>query len=233
MANNVLNIITFSGDQKKIEKMLEEIKHDEYEVGSIDFNKIIPMPPSLAIESGSRTRQGLEEYKGFVEICTMGGANADMDLLNIPEEKEKIFLGMRKDITAEEWELGRQAFRNEFQYGVPTWYEWHVNNWGTKWNAYGFDVYCSDFTDDNVTIGFQTAWSAPHKILERLSEMYPEVSFEHTWADEDIGQNCGQITYANGECTGIFYPMGSESVSFANSVWGYDDIDEGMGEQNL
>ena len=103
----------------------------------------------------------------------------------------------------------------------------------TKWNAYALDTYETEVTDNSPTLSFQTAWSAPHPILAKLAEMYPEVSFEHTWADEDIGQNCGQATYANGECTGRFYPEGAVAVIFANSAWGFEDIEEGMGEQKL
>ena len=233
MPNHVINILNIDGDKDKVAKMLSGIQNDEYGIGSIDFEKIIPMPESLRIEAGSSTTRGLKAYKDFVSVYTFAGANADKDLCDIPEEKEKVFLNMRTDIRAEDWELGRQAFRNELQYGAPTWYEWSIKNWGTKWNAYGLDTYENEVTDSNPTLSFQTAWSAPHPILAKLAEMYPEVSFEHTWADEDIGQNCGQATYANGECTGRYYPEGSEAIIFANSVWGYDDIDEGMGEQNL
>ena len=233
MPNHVINILNIDGDKDKVAKMLSEIQNDEYGIGSIDFEKIIPMPESLRIEAGSSTTRGLKAYKDFVSVYTFAGANADKHLCDIPEEKEKVFLNMRTDIRAEDWELGRQAFRNELQYGAPTWYEWSIKNWGTKWNAYGLDTYENEVTDSNPTLSFQTAWSAPHPILAKLAEMYPEVSFEHTWADEDIGQNCGQATYANGECTGRYYPEGSEAIIFANSVWGYDDIDEGMGEQNL
>lgn len=138
MPNHVVNRINLEGDKEKIAEMLNAIKSEDYGIGSIDFNKIIPMPESLNIECGSSTDKGLKAYKEFLDICTFGGANPDMDLLNIPEEKEKIFLRMCKDIKPKEWELGRQAFRNEKMYGATTWYEWSINNWGTKWNAYGY-----------------------------------------------------------------------------------------------
>ena len=68
--------------------------------------------------------------------------------------------------------------------------------------------------------------------------MYPEVIFEHVWADEDIGQNCGRSTYGNGQCTGVFYPEGDAATVFALKAWGeLEDIvpeeTETMGEQNL
>lgn len=233
MPNHVINIINIDGDKQKIEEMLSAIQNDEFGRGSIDFGKIIPMPESLNITSGSQTKDGLDYYRGFVDVYTLMGTRKGLDLLNIPEESEKVFLRARTDIPKDTFELGKAAYKNLLQHGAPTWYEWCVDNWDTKWNAYSFDEYSSDQTDTGVTIAFQTAWSAPHPILEKLSEMYPEVSLEHIWADEDIGQNCGQRNYRNGECTETYYPDENEAVEFANNVWGYDEIDEEMGEQNL
>ena len=67
MPNWVQNNITFSGDDTAIKKMLEEIQDDELGFGSIDFNKIIPMPESLIIESGSRTSKGIDMVKTYLE----------------------------------------------------------------------------------------------------------------------------------------------------------------------
>ena len=233
MPNHIINLISLKGDKQKIAEMLEAIKTEEFGIGSVDFDKVIPMPESLRIESGSKTDKGLRAYKDFISVLTFDGANADMDLLNIPEEKENRFLSMRTDIKRDEWELGRQAFRNEKMYGEPTWYDWAIKNWGTKWNSYGYDYHDRSDITENPALGFNTAWSAPHPIIRKLAEMYPELSFEHTWADEDIGQNCGQRVYNGGECTEIYYPEDDEAVQFANNAWGYDDIDEEMGEQNL
>ncbi|MGM9611762.1 MAG: hypothetical protein ACI3ZE_09090 [Candidatus Woodwardiibium sp.] len=58
MPNHVENIITLRGNAQEIRRMLEQIKSDELGVGTVDFNKIIPMPESLSIEAGSRTDRG-------------------------------------------------------------------------------------------------------------------------------------------------------------------------------
>ena len=46
MPNHVINILSFEGDKAKIRQMLEDIKDNECGLHSVDFNKIIPMPPS-------------------------------------------------------------------------------------------------------------------------------------------------------------------------------------------
>lgn len=38
--------------------------------------------------------------------------------------------------------------------------------------------------------------------------MYPEISIEHLWADEDYGYNCGKAVYENGQLTEEFIPDG-------------------------
>ena len=170
MPNHVMNVVTFNGNNKKLQKILEDIKDDEIGYGSIDFNKIEPMPTELNIESGSKTNEGLKYYKGFVYVYTAFAKRTKDELLNIPKEKEEIFLKVRKDIDRKAWELGRQAYRNELKYGAPTWYEWTNKHWGTKWNAYGYDGGCGLIEDNKIS--FETAWGSPKELIQKLSEKY-------------------------------------------------------------
>lgn len=103
------------------------------------------------------------------------------------------------------------------------WYDWRVAHWGTKWNSYGYEY--SEESDD--TIWFDTAWSAPHPVIEKLSEMFPEVGIEHCWADEDIGYNCGRYDYSDGVRIGEYYPEGKEAIEFACDIKGTspDELD--------
>lgn len=223
MPNHVENIITLKGDEKRIREMLEAIKNDDFGLGTLDFNKIIPMPNSLNIEAGSRTDKGLKAYRDFIDVYVFGRNAEDAlnAIQNIPKEIEDAFLKQRTDVKIDEWELGKTAWNNIQNYGAPTWYEWSINNWGTKWNAYGYDEN-ADYSG-NENLWFQTAWSAPHPILQKLSEMYPDITFEHEWADEDLGANCGRKCYRNGECTEEYYPENQkEAIEFACRIWDYD-----------
>lgn len=225
MPNNIENIITLQGDEKKIREMLETIKNDDLSIGTIDFNKITGMPKRLDIEAGSRTKRGLDFYNGFIEVYTLGGTMNMDKLRSIPVKSEEIFLRQRTDIKRDEWELGKTAWHNIRQYGAPTWYDWAINNWGTKWNAYGYSEDTIDYHDGG-TLCFQTAWSAPHPILEKLMQMFPDIMLEHEWADEDIGQNCGRYSYQNGERIEEYFPETQrEAVEFACRIWDYDPLD--------
>lgn len=91
------------------------------------------------------------------------------------------------------YEKGKIYTENYQKYGYPTWYGWCNRNWGTKWNAYD----CS--TIDENTVYFNTAWTYPDAILQKLAKMYPDIPFEHWYADEDpSGLNIGYNKSENG-----------------------------------
>ena len=54
----------------------------------------------------------------------------------------------------------------------PNWYDWSVDNWGTKWDACSMDY---EEYDGIVTFSFDTAWSPPLPVYEALADMGFEV----------------------------------------------------------
>ena len=70
------------------------------------------------------------------------------------------------------------------------WYDWRCAYWGTKWNAY--DGY-TKIGKTQLTFMFSTAWDAPFPVYAKLCEL--GYDFEVRYADEDIGANCGLVTY--------------------------------------
>ena len=201
MPNYVRNHISFEGPEEAIRKMLEEIQVDKLGPGSIDFNKIIPMPESLSIEAGSRTDEGLRMYRSFISAQAL---NQDISR----------YLRYQKE-NKEKWDLGKQAYENIQQYNAPTWYEWCTKNWGTKWPAIHDDISLS-----NDSLRFDTAWAFPLSIVEKLSQMYPTITIKAEWADEDIGNNCGRTEFRAGKLEDFYIPTDQrEAVTFAESVW--------------
>ena len=223
MPNHVTNILTFEGDIAEIERMMLEIQDDNQGLTSIDFNKIIPMPIELHVESSNRSEQGLKMYKDFWSVY---GVTA---VLNAPTNMvdEETILDMLDSYAAENeldielLRLGKQCYDNIQKYGAPTWYEFRTRHWNTKWEAYGFD-YFEDCQDNQCK--FQTAWSAPHPVIEKLSEMYPDVEINHAWADENLGCNCGECDYKGGETIYEWIPAddSKEAYELSAKILGYN-----------
>lgn len=149
-------------------------------------------------------KEALEQFKEkhFKEEC--------LDFETIIPMPDKIFRG---DLGQEEKE----------KYGDNNWYDWSIQNWGTKWNAgegYLSDVQRIHTNTYMLQFEFTTAWSVPEQIYRKLSELYPDVGITVEFADEDIGSNCGTIEIGNGEID-ICSLDGDEE--FANSVWGWHE----------
>ena len=63
------------------------------------------------------------------------------------------------------------------------WYDWRVQNWDTKWDAY--DVVVTDDDPESLEVEFNTAWSPPDAICHALREQYPDVSV--SWFYDEPG----------------------------------------------
>lgn len=57
---------------------------------------------------------------------------------------------------------------------MPKWWDWRIQNWGTKSNSY--DDHVDTVDDETVEYEFSTAWSPPKPVIEKLREQYPDVS---------------------------------------------------------
>jgi Ferredoxin-like domain in Api92-like protein len=94
------------------------------------------------------------------------------------------------------------------------WYNWQINNWGTKWDAYE-TVFCmNDIDEDYAELNFQTAWSAPYEWLKSTIERFRELKFELYWLDEDY-PNSGQYIASNGQFNVEEYYNSSQNIEEA------------------
>lgn len=100
MPNHVMNRITLDCSDERAKEIMEAVQYDPNPddeegtgFGTLDFNKLIPMPPSLMIEAGSSTEQGIEIYLTAVNPDT-----PDYDLSKMPKDK---FDRLVSDLNAE------------------------------------------------------------------------------------------------------------------------------------
>jgi hypothetical protein len=90
--------------------------------------------------------------------------------------------------TEEEFELRQKT--NKELYGATDWYNWRVQNWGTKWDSCGTHI--SNYSDNELSICFDTAWSPPIGVLQKMGELYPELEITCYYMEEGMGF-CGMF----------------------------------------
>jgi len=77
---------------------------------------------------------------------------------------------------------------SSFQSNPDKYVFWAKTNWGTASNA----MSCTETED---TISFLTPNSAPIILLEHLAQKFPHIEFRFRFADEDFGNNFGEIVF--------------------------------------
>lgn len=257
MPNWVLNKVAVNGDDKRVSAFLAAVLDD---AGNFDFNKIIPMPESLEIVSGSFTQEAILAY-GAVN-------NEDMSLVVLSMLKNLFYdkACLKRDLEhvdrlVSEWKkehecsdissidlsadgsdfrkgpeetlesyarYGKVYFDNLQKYGATDWYVWRCDSWGTKWNASDTR---KEVVENGVILTFDTAWSMPQPIFERLAAMFPDLDLSGCWADEDLGSNCGLWNAKDGVVAFVNERSLPDPLKHAFDVWGYD-YDDVAGEIN-
>lgn len=81
------------------------------------------------------------------------------------------------------WNIVQPGAEEIAAYGDQGWYNWNIENWGTKWDV-GGNVEVIEDTDSYWHLAFDTAWSAPHEALVELSTQFPEVEIRNEWTEE-------------------------------------------------
>jgi hypothetical protein len=94
------------------------------------------------------------------------------EFIPVPEPLH-IVAGCVSDET-EQAKLEADTARNTEEYGYGNWYDYCVNEWGTKWDV-GAEGYEVEIEDGRLTLSFDSAWSPPLEAYAKLEELGFEV----------------------------------------------------------
>jgi hypothetical protein len=162
--------------------VIEAILDDK---GNVDFNRIITFDGEWPFDGVYLDAETLAEH-----LC---GVVEDNPLIAGLREANRSRISI-KGMTDSSFEQFVQMLRNHRKCDTLHGMDFARKHWGTKWNA------CDASADvETGTAQFDTAWSCPEPVLVELSKKFPEDSIEITYADEDIGSNCGSFTLKAGE----------------------------------
>lgn len=228
MPNYVNTIINLHGKNEDIKNVLSLVKSDD---NDFDFNRIIPMPESLNIEASSGAEIGLfavisdDFTKPFEDVEKIIDSNPaykkflhnmfvsfrelyERDKKWWYDEKQSEFVKRNRD-------LGLKSKNNLDNFGYANWYDWCINNWGTKWNSFNANIELGY----SVIVSFSTVWDCPYRILEKFADICAEynVTFDGIYADENAGCNTGSFDSETGVTQ--FKDMSPEALNAYDTCW--------------
>lgn len=200
MPNHITNRLIIKASEDRVREVLGFIKGEtEYRTPMhMDFNTIISMPEALDISSGIEGELGMKyllaKQKRFFRTTEEQKSIDSVENMSLDRQDRVIALGKR-------------YLLNLVFFGATTWYDWCIENWGTKWNAYD-----QRFEAPN-TIWFNTAWSGVADLIQKLSKKFPDVEFDYTYADEDTGSNTGTGAIKDGVIS-MHYPDNQSNEAY-------------------
>ena len=71
------------------------------------------------------------------------------------------------------------------KYGAANWYDWHIQNWGTKWDIEA-DFDDGSSTDDCLIYNFDSAWSPPIQAMVTLAKLFPNLGIRMTYREDGM-----------------------------------------------
>ena len=117
-----------------------------------------------------------EEIKHFLETCFEEGEIDFEKIIPYPESAPS-----RADQPEDFMERLKHPFAkwyNDFGY------DWCVENWGTKWGASSQQNDLGD--DEELYLNFNTAWSPPQGIHDKIKEMLPNCSISWFYREDGM-----------------------------------------------
>lgn len=185
MPNYCESKLIISGSSQRIHQLEAERFTRENHLYFLDFNKVIPMPKPLDIESGSNSSfahellypktnpgdMGDRVNKAWTWLAFRPGSLPENS--NKPEDIEGLIKLLKQTERGRQLlYLGLRCERNLRLYGSIDWYKWRIGHWGTKWN-------CTDFSIEELGIYYlSTAWSPPTPVISELANLYPDLNFK-------------------------------------------------------
>jgi Ferredoxin-like domain in Api92-like protein len=177
--------------------MIREMSDDREKWIALDFNAAIPMPAICQeveenaisenvlglLAGGSGVVPAWTQLQHFDRGDNMGPWKglAFYERGEIRERLERAFPGCIAKAQTMARCIGETGYKS--------WYDWSIANWGTKWNSYSFAIE----SENPLIVRFDTAWSFPTPVFQKIAEMFPALKFECVCFDEGwnfAGEGC-------------------------------------------
>jgi len=118
----------------------------------------------------------------------------------------------------------KQAANRE-KYGYATWYDYNVNEWGTKWDVGGDDGLMEMINPNTLQASFESAWAPPVAAYEKLCAQGFIIK---AFYEEPGMAFCGMVTGDEDGFDDEYYEYGGETSDTVRDVIG-EELDDYFG----
>jgi len=105
-----------------------------------------------------RAKRAFAEGKLLVEFCP------------VPESLHIVAGRVGADDNAEQIKLEEDTARNIATHGYANWYDYCVNEWGTKWDVGGEGDQATEDGPNAIRMNFDSAWAPPIAAMEKFQD---------------------------------------------------------------
>jgi hypothetical protein len=106
------------------------------------------------------------------------------------------------DTDPEQIKLHEQTMHNLSTYGYANWYDWCVNEWGTKWDVGGEGDQATVHSPNSISMNFDSAWAPPVPAMQKF---------------QDLGFRVKLVYWESGMCfAGLFDENGDDYIEYSD-----------------
>jgi hypothetical protein len=92
------------------------------------------------------------------------------EFIPVPPELQIVAGRVGDDTDPKQIELEAAEKSNREKFGYATWYDFCVNEWGTKWDVGGDGMTC-EIENGRISTSFDSAWAPPCAAMDKLMDM--------------------------------------------------------------
>jgi hypothetical protein len=159
------------------------------------------------------------EHKDPTMIERAKRAFADGRLLDefvpVPKDLHIVAGRVGADDNPEQIALEAQEKANLEKHGYSTWYDFCVNEWGTKWDVGGDGDQASQDSPTDIRMNFDSAWAPPVAAMEKF---------------QDLGFRVKLVYWESGMCyCGLFDENGDDYFDYTDMS--ADEVDRAINDE--
>jgi len=124
------------------------------------------------------------------------------EFVPVPESLHIVAGRVGNDADAEQIKLEEDTARNIATYGYANWYDFCVNEWGTKWDVGGEGDQATVESPNAIKMNFDSAWAPPIAAMEKF---------------QDLGFRVKLVYWESGMCfCGVYDENGDDYLDYSD-----------------